>query len=241
MTRFVAAAIGAAEMTNGVVDPTLVREIEAAGYAEDLTAPPVAAADVIRLAPSPRPAAPHPQAHWREVSVDHRAGIVRRPAGLALDSGGIAKGLFGDVLASVLGWHESFAIEAAGDVRVGGASGLERPVQIADPFHEGQILHTFECSGGAVATSGMSKRSWIGADGRLGHHLLDPASGLPAFTGIVQTTALAPTGVEAEALAKAALLSGPDAATGWLRHGGVIVHADGSAEVIEPTETEASR
>jgi thiamine biosynthesis lipoprotein len=50
----------------------------------------------------------------------------------------------------------------------------------------------------------------------------------------VQATALAPTGVEAEMRAKAALLSGPDAATEWLAHGGVIVFDDGSVEVVPP-------
>jgi thiamine biosynthesis lipoprotein len=44
----------------------------------------------------------------------------------------------------------------------------------------------------------------------------------------VQVTALAPTAVEAEALAKAALLSGPDGADAWLPHGGVVVGADGT-------------
>ena len=66
------------------------------------------------------------------------------------------------------------------------------------------------------------------------HHLIDPATGLPAYTGIVQASALAATALEAEALAKAALLSGPQDAAGWLRHGGLIVFDDGSHEVVEP-------
>jgi thiamine biosynthesis lipoprotein len=66
------------------------------------------------------------------------------------------------------------------------------------------------------------------------HHLLDPATGQPAFTGIVQATALAATALEAEARAKAALLSGPDHAPRWLSHGGVIVYDGGGFEVIGP-------
>ena len=54
------------------------------------------------------------------------------------------------------------------------------------------------------------------------HHLLDPSIGRPVFTGLVSVTALAPRAVRAEALAKAALLSGPDAAARVLsRHGGI--------------------
>jgi thiamine biosynthesis lipoprotein len=43
----------------------------------------------------------------------------------------------------------------------------------------------------------------------------------------VQATALAPTGLEAEVRAKAALLAGPAAARDHLPHGGLLVLADG--------------
>jgi thiamine biosynthesis lipoprotein len=241
MTRFVAAAITAAELTGGLVDPTLVREVEAAGYDQDFVALPVPRPATITAAPQRRAGAPHPAARWREIRVDRRRGTITRPLGVQLDSGGIAKGLFGDVLASVLGWHESYAVEVAGDVRLGGDAGVTRSVEIADPFREGEILHSFELADGAVATSGTSKRSWIGPDGGLAHHLLDPATGQPAFTGIVQASALAPSGVEAEALAKAALLSGPDSAVAWLPHGGALVYEDGSAQVIDLECTEVRR
>ncbi len=78
-------------------------------------------------------------------------------------------------------------------------------------------------SGHAVATSGITRRAWSGPDGQYRHHLIDPGTGLTAFTGVVQATAAAPTAVEAEVLAKAALLVGPHAATHWLRCGGVLV------------------
>lgn len=145
---------------------------------------------------------------------------------------GWAKGLFGDVLASKLSGHDAFAVEAAGDVRFGGAAALLRRIEVSGP-HGGSALHVFELERGGAATSGIDRRSWIGADGRPAHHLLDPATGKPAFTGIVQATALAPTGVEAELLSKAALLSGPARAKQWLAHGGVIVYDDGHFDVVE--------
>ncbi len=74
---------------------------------------------------------------------------------------------------------------------------------------------TFTCFGGAFTV------------------LLDPATGLPAYTGVVQATALAPTALEGEALAKAAVLSGPEGAAAWLPHGGVLVFDDGSHAVID--------
>jgi thiamine biosynthesis lipoprotein len=74
---------------------------------------------------------------------------------------------------------------------------------------------------------------WWDADGRPAHHLLDPSTGAPAWTGVLSATALAPTALEAEARAKAALLAGPAGARALLRrHGGVVVAEDGAVDVI---------
>jgi FAD:protein FMN transferase len=233
MERFVEAALGAAALTGGLVDPTLLAEIEQAGYGEHFDGVPVPLERALALAPARAPGAPSPAARWRAVTVDRKAGTVTRPPGVRLDSGGIAKGMFGDVLATVLSGHESFAIDAGGDVRFGGKGGLRRPVQVASPFDD-SVLHEFELVHGAAATSGIGKRSWLGRNGRPAHHLLDPESGRPAFTGIVQVTALAPTATEAEALAKAAILAGPGNVAGWLSHGGLVVYDDASFEVVAP-------
>jgi thiamine biosynthesis lipoprotein len=106
-------------------------------------------------------------------------------------------------------------------------------VNVVSPF-DSRTLHTFELRGGAVATSGIGRRSWLDTAGRPAHHLLDPASGRPAFTGVVQATALAPTTLEAEVRAKAALLAGPACIRTWLRHGGLAVFDDGSHELVTP-------
>jgi thiamine biosynthesis lipoprotein len=141
-----------------------------------------------------------------------------------LDSGGVAKGLMADIAGGLFASHSGWAVDCAGDIRIGGAA---RRVAVDDPFGRG-LLDEFEIADGAIATSGIGKRSWMNADGRPAHHLLDPSTGLPAYSGIVQATALAPTALEAEVLAKAALLSGPERAPGWLRHGGLIVLDDAS-------------
>jgi thiamine biosynthesis lipoprotein len=240
MAQFVDAAISAAAMTGGLVDPTLVTEIEQAGYAQSLDLETASPGDFLRLSRRARPARPRREALWHEVRVDRRECTVMRPPGLRLDSGGIAKGLFGDLLAMNLGGHLSFAVAAAGDLRFGGTARRSRSVQVASPFDQA-ILHTFDLVSGAAATSGISKRSWIDRDGAPAHHLLDPATGRPAFTGVVQATALAPTGVEAEALSKAALLSGAEQATAWLSHGGLVVYDDASVDVVAPDSKEIAR
>jgi thiamine biosynthesis lipoprotein len=230
MTRLLGAIVAAARDSGGLVDATLVNEIEDAGYADHFESPGVPLAEVLARAPPRSPARPRNDSGWRSVSLDLRGATVTRPVGLRFDSGGIAKGLFGDLLAGVLGRHASFAIDCGGDVRLGGAAGTPRGVRVASPL-DGAIVHTFELDGGAAATSGIGRRSWLDADGQPAHHLLDPASGRPAFTGLVQVTALAPTGVEAEVLAKTALLRGPGGCDATLRHGGVVVYDDGRVSV----------
>jgi thiamine biosynthesis lipoprotein len=148
-----------------------------------------------------------------------------------LDSGGIVKGMLADVLGDVLAEHEAYAIDCAGDLRLGGAGGVPRVVRVDSPFRD-EILHELELIAGGVATSGIGRRSWIDETGAPAHHLLDPATGRPAFTGVVQATALAPTALEAELRAKCAVLTGPEAAPDCLAFGGVVVHDDGTHEVI---------
>jgi thiamine biosynthesis lipoprotein len=232
MARFAAAIVAAAQRTGGLVDATMLHAIEAAGYRSDLQASlPLELA--LALAPARRPAAPSPAHLWSMLHVDRLGQTISRPPGLALDSGGLAKGLFADMLGERLERHASFAVDCAGDLLLGGSAGLAREVDVADPFGRG-TLHSFELAAGGVATSGIGRRSWLDANGRPAHHLLDPSSGRPAFTGIVQVTALAPAALEAEMRSKAALLSGPAHAREWLPDGGVVVYDDATHDVVEP-------
>jgi thiamine biosynthesis lipoprotein len=230
MRRLVAAALTAGLRSGGLVDATLVDEIEAAGYAEPRVfvggAADAASARV-------RPAGPSPRAGWCEIAVDEGAGTVSRPPGVRIDPGGIAKGLMADVVGESLADFDSFAVDCCGDLRVGGIAGRRRPIAVEDPAG-GAPLHLLEIADGAVATSGITRRAWTDDRGRRSHQIIDPASGRPAYTGVLQVTAVAPSGLLAETLAKSALLSGPDGAEAWLPYGGVIVEAEGAARVVEP-------
>jgi len=231
MARFAAAARTAAHRSGGLVDATLLPQLVEVGYARDI-ATPVPLRFALERAPARHPAGPHPAARWRELSVDRFRRVVHRPHGLQLDSGGIVKGLLADLLGAELAGHEAYAIDSAGDLRIGGAGALARDVNVASPFDDA-VLHTFRVRDGGVATSGIGRRSWLDGDGAPAHHLLDPATGRPAFTGLVQATALAPSAFEAEWRAKAALLAGPRGAARWLLpHGGLIVRDDGSHRLL---------
>jgi thiamine biosynthesis lipoprotein len=232
MARLAQAVVTAGSLTGGLVDSTLLEQIEHAGYVRDLPNP-LPLSTALALAPTRRPAAAAASPHWQQVEVDLARRRIRRPPAVKLDSGGLAKGLFADLLAEMLASHHSFAVNCAGDIAVGGSGGVSRPVHVESPF-DGSTLHTFELERAGVATSGIGRRSWLDRSGRPAHHLLDPSTGEPAFTGVVQVTALAPGTLMAEIQAKAAILSGPRGAPAWLPHGGVIVFDDGSHQVIDP-------
>jgi thiamine biosynthesis lipoprotein len=237
MARFVLAAVDAARRTFGLVDPTLVREIETAGYTTDLHGS-VPLSRALGLAPKRQPARPSKRNDWRSIDVDPATRVVTRPPGLKLDSGGVAKGMLADIAGEQLDDCESYAVDCCGDLRIGGSSRQPRIVNVDDPFGRG-TLHEFEVTDAGVATSGIGRRSWIDDEGLPAHHMLDPSTGRPAYTGLVQVTALAPTAADAEVRAKAALLSGPRAGRRWLSHGGVLVFEDGSHRVIAPREVDA--
>lgn len=227
----VRAACWAAERSGGLTDPTLLAALTAQGYGASLAgvaAPSLRAA--LAAAPARRAARPHPDARWRAIAVDGEHGTITRPPGLAIDTGGSTKGLAADAVAHLLAAQPRLVVDCGGDLRVR----APRPVEVAveHPL-TGAVAHTLAIACGAVATSGLRRRLWRRDGGGYAHHLLDPATGRPAWTGLVQATALAPTALEAETLAKAALLSGAPAARGLLAaHGGVLVHDDGGVEPV---------
>jgi FAD:protein FMN transferase len=241
LRRLIEMAMLASRDTGGLVDATLGAEIERAGYASHFTGEGIPLELALSLAPRRAPAGPNRAATSRLVASDPAAGVITRTPGATIDPGGIAKGVFADELAAMLSEFDAFALDCAGDIRLGGRARASRDVQIASPF-DGSTLHTFGRRDGGIATSGIGKRSWLTDEGRPAHHLLDPQTGRPAFTGVVQATALAPTTAQAEVLAKAAVLSGPERAADWLTHGGVVVRDDGSYVVLDPAgEPAASR
>jgi thiamine biosynthesis lipoprotein len=236
MRAAVRAGVASARLSGGLVDPTLLGEIESAGYADTWEGSEVTIGDAIAAAPPRRQARPRPQSHWSQFEVDDDAETVSRPAGVGLDTGGFGKGLAADLIAARLARFPRFVVDCGGDVRIGGADALVNPYEIlVEHPLTGERVHALRLGWGGVATSGLNVRIWRGEDGRPRHHLLDPSTGEPAWTGLVGATALGDTAVEADALAKAALLSGPDDGRAVLaEHGGLLVHDDGRVEELGP-------
>jgi thiamine biosynthesis lipoprotein len=244
--QWLASALWAAEWTDGMVDPTLGRQIETAGYRTSLTpADDSSSRDKDRRAAEmdlatrfTKPARPAWPALWRSIELDPDRATVKLPVGVKLDSGGTGKGFITDRVAEVLNHRldpgTRWWLDSGGDIRLsdlplGAAPHL---VEIEHPL-SGEHTHRVTTWGGAVATSSIARRAWRNADGAPAHHLLDPATGRPAWTGLVAVTAIGTCALQAETLAKWALLAGPAVAHGILRRrGGLIFHQSGSAEPI---------
>jgi thiamine biosynthesis lipoprotein len=229
----VAAAIAAAVRSGGLCDPTVLAALASSGYDErwdparriDLRA-------ALDAAPVRRPARPARLPAWRQVFVDPVAGVVQRPPGVWLDLGATAKGLAADLAAGALRMTRRALVDCGGDIRVVG----EAPYRILVPHPlETRPIGILELGAGAVATSGIDRRIWRGRDGRPAHHLIDPSTGQPAWTGIVMATAIGEDGVDAETRASTALLSGQEGARRMLAElGGLLVDEAGGVEAVGP-------
>jgi thiamine biosynthesis lipoprotein ApbE len=69
-----------------------------------------------------------------------------------------------------------------------------------------------------IATSGTYRHRWNGRS-----HIVDPATGEPASSGVVSATVIAPDAIAAEALAKVVVLRGRDAAPLLSRAGATAI------------------
>jgi thiamine biosynthesis lipoprotein len=235
----VRAGLWAADRSGGLVDPTLLLALERNGYSSSLDGTePASLNDALAAAPSRRAARAHAAARWRQIRVDDDAGLIVRPPGVMVDTGGTGKGLCADAVAHRLGGYTRFVVDCGGDIAVGGVGAQLDPYEIAiEHPMTGRSVGTLRVGRGGVATSGLNVRIWRDRHGGFSHHLLDPSTGAPAWTGLIGVTALGETALEAETLSKMALLLGPDGARQVLaEHGGVIVHDRGEVEAIGPID-----
>ena len=231
----VGAGLWAAERSGGLVDPTLVRALEHSGYDHSLDGvEPASLEEALAHAPPRRAAEPDPASRWQEVVVDDHAGTISRPPGVMIDTGGTGKGLCADAVALRLAGYTRFVVDCGGDIAIGGVGAQLEPYEVAveHPLTR-EPIGSIQVARGGIATSGLNVRIWRRADGGYSHHLLDPSTGSPVWSGLIAATALGGSALEAETLSKMALLLGPEGARRVLAaHGGVIVHDDGEVEAI---------
>jgi thiamine biosynthesis lipoprotein len=190
--------------TAGAFDPTIIDALEAAGYdrtfervASDASAPTV-------IAPTVVPG-------FAPVEIDEARSRVRLPRGTRLDLGGVGKGLAADLIARGLvdRGARTVLVGMGGDLR---ARGIPPPagswdVPVLDPFDETRVSFRFPLVEGAIVTSTTRIRSWTRGT-RSHHHLVDPATGDSARTGVTAVVAAAPDAWWAEGIAKSIIVVG---------------------------------
>jgi FAD:protein FMN transferase len=199
-------ALQAARATGGVYDPTMARQLERLGY--DRSFEPIPAR-------SPRGRRVGPGGGWRRVWLNPADRSVTLPPGIGVDLGGIAKGMAVDAAVQCLrdAGLGPMMVNAGGDLRIHGQPPGGGDWSIAIAGGCGQLR--VPLAAGALATSGIARRRWS-QGGMRRHHLLDPRTGEPAWTGLWSVTAVASTCAQAEVAAKVAFVLGRHAGTEFL-------------------------
>jgi thiamine biosynthesis lipoprotein len=219
----VEAALRAARLTVGDVDPTVGGALIALGYDRDFDS--LQAPSSVSIAAVPG---------WHTVAVDHGAGTIRAPRGVALDLGATAKALAADRAAAAA--HDAVGcgvlVSFSGDIALAG----EAPdggwrVRVTDDHRSGVGApgQWVTLRSGGLASSSTTVRRWQ-AGGDAIHHLLDPRSGRPAPVVWRTASVTASSCLDANIASTAAIVRGARAPE-WLSSLGLpsrLVHCDGA-------------
>jgi thiamine biosynthesis lipoprotein len=203
----IAVALRAAALTDGAVDPTVGQALVLAGYDRDFAA----------LAPATAPLKAVRVPGWRAVAVDPRGRRVRLPAGVRLDLGATAKALAADraaAAAAAAAGGAGVLVSLGGDIAVGGPPPPAGwAVRVAEDHRAGPDApgQTIALQSGGLATSSTTVRRW----GPGAHHIIDPATGLPAGGCWRTASVAAGSCVDANIASTAAIVRGASAAP-WL-------------------------
>lgn len=190
-------ALAVAEESGGAFDPTVGYAMETRGFNREYRS-----GREIRTARDCGGAG-----SYRDVRLDPERHTITLLRPLVIDLGAVAKGLAVDLAARELFSFENFAINAGGDLYLGGRNPESEPwsIGIRHPRSDAELVEVVRVSNRAVCTSGDYEKR--GADGV--HHILDPRTGA-STNGVASVTVIAPTAMLADALATAAFVLGPE-------------------------------
>ena len=208
----VEAALRAAVLTDGRVDPTVGTALEMVGYDRDFG----------RIAPDGPPLdfSARPVPGWRAVTVDRTASTVALRPGVRLDLGATAKAFCADraALAIAAATGAGVLVSLGGDVAVagpppdGGWSVKIDADHTAPLDGPGPVVAIHQ---GGLATSSTTVRRWR-RGGEEVHHVIDPATSAPARECWQTVTVAAGSCLDANIASCAAVVMGPSAPA-WLQ------------------------
>ncbi len=158
-----------------------------------------------------------------EMRWDEQGQMLWLPESVHLDLGGIAKGWAAHKAVERLAEYGPALVDAGGDIAVSGPNAEGQPwsVGIRDPFQPDSHFEVLGIERGGVATSGTDYHRWL-RGGTWQHHLIDPATGMPAATDVLTATVVAPDAVQAEAAAKTVVIAGSLSGMDWLEADGAL-------------------
>jgi thiamine biosynthesis lipoprotein len=218
-------SLSAETITNGLVTPTVLDAMLEAGYDQNF--------DTLRRYKSQHGlqilSAVNPLS---VVTWDERSQTICLPYGVHLDFGGVAKGWAAHQTAERLKEYGSALMNAAGDIAISDSLANSEPwkIGVRNPFEQDIDFETLKLNRCGVATSGRDRRHWS-QNGLPRHHIIDPNTGRPAETDVMTATVVAPTVMEAEAVAKAVLILGVGEGLKWIESdpvlAGIIVLENG--------------
>ncbi len=225
LADLVRAALWAAALTEGSVDPTLGNDLLALGYDRDIARlDPPKGGDETGVTVSVQ----RRGAGWRRIALDGDRLTV--PDDLRLDLGASAKAVAADRVAQRIADELGCGvlISLGGDIATAGpAVGSHWEILVQDtPTDPGQQVAL--PAGHAMATSSTRKRRWS-QSGMPRHHILDPRFGLPADPVWRSATVASTSCLRANALSTAAIVRGAGAPA-WLSEAGAdarLVDRDG--------------
>jgi len=211
----VATALELSESTKGAFDPTLQPLLNLWGFGSSGKSRSVPSDEAI--------AATKATTGWQQLAVTNNTLSKTIPE-LALDLGAIAKGYGVDAIGKLLAQAglENWFVEIGGEVLVSGINPQDVPWRIGiqypttNPMDE-RLQGIVHLSGGAVATSG-DYRNYIVEDGVVYSHILDPRTGRAVRSGTAGVTVTAPSCMEADGIATALFVMGPEEGMAWIEH-----------------------
>ena len=257
LARLLLAAADYAEATDGAFDITVAPVVSAWGFTTDSQQVPGAAELAALLAAVDASA----------VRVEQSGGTytVSLGAGQAIDLGGIAKGYVSDLTADIFAENDipRATAELGGNVLAWGTrpDGTPWRVGVQDPARPGEAAYVglLELEDAYAVTSGGYQR-YFEQDGQVYHHIIDPATGYPADSGLVSVTVVADcdpdreagtpgVGTMCDALSTALFVMGEERALDFWRTGGLdfdlvlatedgrVLVTAGIADVFTPEES----
>lgn len=168
--------------------------------------------------------------------------VLTLPEGMELDLGAVAKGWTGDRLMELLRREgiTSAIVELGGNVQALGSKPDGSPWRVAVQAPDGSgYAGALEITDCAAVTSGGYQR-YFEQDGETYCHIIDPAGGRPARSGLASVTVVAEEGAAADALSTALFVLGRERGEAlWRERGGfecVFIGEDGSVAVTQGLE-----